>query len=56
MLVLQVLLLLHHVRPDLELRGGLIHYLLVFLDISIIIMHLLAGLAIFFFFNIIVVI
>ena len=47
-----VLLLLHDFWPDLKLRRVLIHYLLVFLDISIIIMHLLAIL----FFNVFVLI
>ena len=56
MLVLLVMLLLHHLRPDLELRGCLIHYLFVFLDISIIIIHHLAGLTILLFFNFIIVI
>jgi hypothetical protein len=47
---------MHIVRPDLELRGVLIHYRLVFLDISIIIMHLLAVLAILYFFDVILVV
>ena len=47
---------MHIVRSDLELRGVLIHYRLVFLDISIIIMHLLAVLAILYFFDVILVV
>jgi hypothetical protein len=47
---------MHIVRPVFELRGVLIHNCLVFLDISIIIMHHLAVLAILYFFDVILVV